>query len=88
MKKLFRKFLLTVLISILISFVWLRNSHFFLKPPEFISLFIVDLFGAVNQEEVASIEFFYVFFISAIIAALLVLFPYKKILTILSKGRS
>ena len=88
MRKSYRKVLLVSLISILISFIWLRNSHLFPKPPEFIALFIVDLFGAANQEEIANIEFFYIFIISTIIVALVVLLPYKKILTILSKGRS
>lgn len=88
MKKLPSKIILIFLFTIVIAFFWLRNPYFFPKPSESISLFIVNLFGATNQEEVANIEFYYVFFISSIIATILVLFPYKKILTNLSKGRS
>lgn len=85
MRESFRKILLVVLTTVLISFVWLRYPHLFPSPPEPFSLFIVDLFNVESQEDVADIEFFYVFFMSVIIAALLALFPYKKMLESLSK---
>ena len=88
MKKFFSKIILIFLVALVIAFILLRNPYFLPKPFESISLFIVSLFGATNQEEVANVEFYYVFFISSIIATILVLLPYKKILTNLSKGRS
>ncbi len=89
MKTLYVKIIVIFLITIILGVFWLANTHLFPKPPENIALFLVNLFGAETQEDVANIEMFYVFFISALIATAIVnFFPYKKILASLSKGRS
>lgn len=77
-----------VIVTIFMGLFWLRNPQLFPKPPASIAAFLVEVFDAKDQESVANLEIAYVFFVSSVVAALLVfVFPVKKILTRLSTGR-
>ena len=78
------KIFLIIILSSVLSFLWLKFSSFIPKPPENIAILIVNLFNAKTQEEVANIEIIYVFFISSIVSIIIVLFAVqiKKRLTL------
>lgn len=78
------KIFLIIILSSVLSFLWLKFSSFIPKPPENIAILIVNLFNAKTQKEVANIEIIYVFFISSIVSIIIVLFAVqiKKRLTL------
>jgi len=76
MKKILTLFAIIIL-SICLSILWLSFPTHLPPPPESIAIFIVDLFNAETQEQVANVEVIYVFSISTIVSTLVILISQK-----------
>ncbi len=62
-----------IVLTLFIYFIWINFPGFIPRPPEYVSVFVVELFNAETQEQVADIEILYVLILSFIVAITTVL---------------
>ncbi len=72
-----------IVATLVLSFFWGNYPHRFFYLPESLSIWLIDIYGASNGEELADLELFYVLIMSFLIVSFLtyVLLVLKRKLT-------
>ncbi len=60
------------IMTLVLSYAWLNNHEFFFPFPEPLAIWLVDLYGAGNAEEVADLELLVALLLMGSISALVI----------------